>query len=204
MAAPPFAAGTTSVSPTCRPRAPVPDFELPAADSAALVHAAGSWRRFPGGAWLPPCAGRFAGTVDAEVEDADAEDDDAARTDSDDATCALSASWMSLRRCSSPDSFFFGGVGCHGTVSASDASDSWLVGGGSELDEKSRLIERSPDIGCFGFFDIVRNKEEEQETGRVHSRRRRVAVRRWCSVGETAEDRKKSRLRAWSPETRCT
>ena len=85
----------------------------------------------------------------------DCEED--ARTLSDGETCAFNASWMSLRRCSRPESFF-GGVGCNGMVSGSEDSDSWL-GGGNELDEKSRLMVRRPDMGCFDDFDIFSNED---------------------------------------------
>ncbi len=66
---------------------------------------------------------------------------------SEDDICALSASCMSFKRCSKPESFF-GGVGSHGIESASEAVELWLAAG-KELEEKSRLIDRSPDIGCF-------------------------------------------------------
>ena len=43
-------------------------------------------------------------------------------------------------------------------VSGSEDSDSWL-GGGNELDEKSRLMVRRPDMGCFDDFDIFNNED---------------------------------------------
>ena len=43
-------------------------------------------------------------------------------------------------------------------VSGSEDSDSWL-GGGNELDEKSRLTVRRPDMGCFDDLDIFNNED---------------------------------------------
>ena len=115
-----------------------------------MFHDGGSCRRLFGKSFCV-LAGedRFAGTVDDEDEDEDADGGGTeARTAWEDDTCELSASSMSLRRCCSPESFL-GGVGVHGIASASLGSDSWLAGAARELDEKSRLTERSPDMGCF-------------------------------------------------------
>ena len=113
-----------------------------------MFHDGGYCRRLLGPSFCSLATeGRFAGTVDDEDEDADGGGTEA-RTAWEDETCELSASSMSLRRCCRPESFL-GGVGVHGIASASLESDSWLAGAARELDEKSRLTERSPDMGCF-------------------------------------------------------
>ena len=50
-------------------------------------------------------------------------------------------------------------------MSGSEDSDSWLEAGGNELEEKSRLIERRPDMGCL---DLDMSWMEQRERSRDH------------------------------------
>lgn len=113
--------------------------------TAGLFHDGGNCRRLAGGSWprVEEEEVRLEGTEDEEDPDE--------RADSEDEIFPFNASCMSLRRCSRPESFF-GGGGCHGIASGSALNDSWLDGGGSELDEKLRLNVRRPDIGCFDIL----------------------------------------------------